>query len=147
MIFFVSSLAPYDLQVYQEKDTALVNFQRGRKNKYVTGFFTVKGVARIFAFKSTPRLTLALLSVAFPEESEVALEYLEEDLKKLEQYRYISKEGESHKLTQHGSETSLSGQNVVQVFCDLWPDRKKAQRQLLEKGLLEITERTRTIYS
>jgi hypothetical protein len=57
MIFFIASLAPYDAEVYKEKDIVLRNFQRGKKNKYVIGFFTIKGVALAKASKSQLEIT------------------------------------------------------------------------------------------
>jgi len=141
VIFFVSSLAPYDPRVYQEKDALLPNFQRGKKNKYVIGFFTIKGVARVFVFRSAPRLALALLNVAYYEEGELDLDIktLEKDLEELKAYGYVAKEGESYKLTRQERESSRSGQDIVQIIYDLWPENEDAQRHLLEKGLLDIT--------
>lgn len=140
VLFFVSSLAPYDSKVYQEKNALLLNFQRGKKNKYIVGFFTVKGVARVFVFKSIPRLALALLNVAYYEEGEAPLDMknLEEELKMLESYGYVAGEGESFRLTGQKRETSRSGQDIVQLIYDLWPENKDAQGRLLEKGVLDI---------
>jgi len=139
-VFFVSSLAPYDTEVYKEKDMMLQNFQRGRKNKYVIGFFTVRGVARVFVLKSDARLALALLNVASYGEGEASLEMkgMEDDLEILEMCGYVVKEGDNYKLTHQGSESSRSGKDIVQVIYDLWPDNENAQTHLLEKGLLDI---------
>lgn len=141
VVFFVSSLAPYDIEVYQERDVLLPNFQRGKKNKYIIGFFTVKGVARVFVFKSAPRLALALLNVAYYEEGEVDLDTknLEEDLETLKAQGYVTKEADGYKLTRQESESSRSGQDIVQIIYDLWSESEDAQRQLLERGLLDIT--------
>lgn len=140
VIFFVSSLAPYDTEAYKEKDMMLQNFQRGKKNKYVTGFFTVSGVARVFVLKSDARLGLALLNVALCEEGEAPLEMkgIENYLEILEMYRYVVKEREDYKLTYQESESSRSGKNIVQTIYDLWSENENAQRSLLEEGYLDI---------
>jgi hypothetical protein len=69
-LFFVASLAPYDSYVYARRDELLRSYQvGGGKNKYVIGFFTVDGVAEVAAFKSSPRLALALLNVLYIQEA------------------------------------------------------------------------------
>ncbi|MEM3759594.1 MAG: hypothetical protein QXZ02_00620 [Candidatus Bathyarchaeia archaeon] len=141
VVFFVSSLAPYNAKVYEEKDVMLWNFQRGKKNKYVIGFFTVRGVARVFVFKSDARLALALLNVALCEEGEAPLRIgdIRTDLEILEKFGYVIKEGENYKLTRQGSESSRSGEDIVQMVYELWQDDENAQRHLLEKGCIDIT--------
>lgn len=72
-IFFVASLAPYDAEVYQAKDFRLKNHQRGNKNKYVIGFFTIQerkndGSIEIFGDEEySTRLTYAVPLTVHPE--------------------------------------------------------------------------------
>jgi hypothetical protein len=140
VVFFISSLAPYDSQIYKERDTSLQNFQRGKKNKYVIGFFTVKGVARVFVFKSKPRLTLALQNVLAQEEGEAPLDMidLEKDLEVLREYGYLAKERGEYKLTKQDSESSRSGQDVADWIYYLWPEEIEEQQSFLENGIMDI---------
>ena len=44
-IFFVASLAPYNKKVYEKQTTAaLKEWQKGKKAKYIIGYFKVQGV-------------------------------------------------------------------------------------------------------
>lgn len=140
IVFFVCSLAPYDSRIYKDRDVLLQNFQRGKKNKYVIGFFTVKGVARVFVLKSAPRLTLALQNISAQEDGEVALDMrdLEKDLEVLREYGYLAKERGEYKLTKQGNESSRSGQDVADWIYYLWPEGIKEQQHFLENGTIDI---------
>lgn len=67
ILFFVSSLAPYNTSVYQKRDTKLRRYQRGRKNKYVTAFFTVEGIAIVCVIHG--RIDMEILTGNIPENA------------------------------------------------------------------------------
>ena len=46
-LFFLASLVPYSQSVYRGNRYFLKSYQKGKKNKYIFGFFKVKGVANI----------------------------------------------------------------------------------------------------
>jgi hypothetical protein len=141
IVFFVFSLSPYNPDVYRERDSKLRAYQIGKKEKYVTGFFTVQGVAQISILKSKPRLTLALRNVAVSEEGEQALsaEDLKEELKTLEEWKYVLKDNDGYKLTLDDCESSRNGRELADLIDDLWPNSEDEQKKLLEKGVLEIS--------
>jgi len=142
VVFFFASLAPFDKRAYEDRDEFLKHYQRGKKNKYVIGFFTVKGVAQVFVFNSSPRFALALLNIRVLEEEGSAPLDIDDIAKELEILRwwgYITKEDGTYKLMrQRATEISRSGQEIIQVIDDLWPDARDAQEQLLKKGFLSI---------
>jgi hypothetical protein len=43
-IYFISSLVPYNSTVYLRKDSGFRQYQQGKMNKYVTGFFEVEAL-------------------------------------------------------------------------------------------------------
>lgn len=45
LLYFISSLVPYDSSIYRNRDSELRRYQKGKMNKYVIGFFTIEGVA------------------------------------------------------------------------------------------------------
>lgn len=138
-VFFVSSLAPYNSEAYRDKDALLRKFQRGKKDKYVTGFFTVRGAAKVYVLRSTPELALPLLNLAFHEgNAHLDMATLEKSFERLEMYGYVVKEGDNYRLTEQGSASSRSGKDIVQLISDSWSDDQNVQEQLLEKGLLDI---------
>jgi len=142
VIFFVSSLAPYDNETYANKDTFLKHYQIRRKNKYVFGFFTVQGVARVTVLKSEPKLALPLLSIAsFQENGEqlIDLDSAKESLDTLERWEYIAREGGDYKLTTQCREIGRSGEEIASELLDKWSNDEKDQATLLEKGYLNIT--------
>lgn len=141
IIFFIFSLAPYNAEVYREKDSRLKSFQKGRKEKYVAGFFTVQGVAQISILKSEPRLALALLNVAKSEDGETLIEEqeIDEELRLLQEWNYIIKDESGYKLTLDDCESSRSGRDIADVISCLWPHSESVKRSLLEKGIVEIS--------
>jgi len=147
VVFFVFSLAPYDPEVYRDKDNRLLNFQRGRRNKYVTGFFTVKDVAKVYVFKSSGRLALALLNIPYHEQGESLLDMksLEKELKMLEEMNYIYRENDKYKLTREGGNFSRSGEDMLSFISEILPGDREDALQLLENGYIMIDSLTNNI--
>jgi len=136
ILFFVSSLAPYDPVVYKARDTMLTLHQRGKKNKYVVGFFTVKGVVQVYAVKSVPKLSLALLNLlTLLEEGEAPIELkdLMSELQILQDMGYVSKTENTYELTDEGGRTA-------QGLSEAWGMQKNEDEitKFLEQGLFSI---------
>jgi len=143
MLFFVASLAPYDAVVYEQKDALLKNYQSRKKNKYLIGFFTVKGVSEIHALQSTPRLALALLGIrVFEEEGEKLFDFsdLNEELRLLTVQGVIKKEGDVYRLSRELEvfRGQRSGEEIADWIGDLWPEDEASQRRLLENGQFDM---------
>ena len=141
-IFFFSSLTPYDPDVYKGDITSLKSYQVGKKNKYVIGFFKVEGVAETFVFKSSPKLTLALLNVwSFQESGKMPLEMKEmgQELSILENYGYICKEESGYRLTREADNKMRSGDELFVAIDEMWPEEDDAREQLLENGYIDLT--------
>ena len=140
-IFFVASLAPYDPGIYKGDITSLKSYQVGMKNKYVIGFFKVKGVAEAFVFKFSPRLALTLLNiVSFQESGEMPLEMgeMRQELETLEGYGYICKEGGDYRLTGEADNKIRSGEDLLVAIDEMWPEDDDAKRWLFENGCVDI---------
>jgi len=140
IIFFVASLAPYDPNIYAKRDELLRRYQVGRKNKYIIGFFTVKSVADVAVFKSSPRLTLALLNIWHMQEGgEVPLDMssLEKELEWLVAQGFAVKRGDSYRLT-YPKEVLRSGEEIVDWIASVWPEDERSQMQLLEEGEIVV---------
>jgi len=136
ILFFVSSLAPYDPVVYKERDTMLHTHQRGRKNKYVIGFFTVKGVVRVLAVRSASRTTLALLSLSsLLEEGEAPIDLgdLAGELQILQDIGYVTKRESNYQLTDEGKRTT---EGLSEVWG--WHESKDEVTRFLEQGLFSV---------
>ena len=136
MLFFVSSLAPYDQAAYQAKDSMLQVYQRGKKNKYVIGFFRVKGIVLVHVVRSAPRLTLALLHLlSLLEEGEGFPELgdLTSELRTLQEIGYTAKKQDTYELTDDGRELAL-------WFSDLLYEKKsdEEKKSFLEEGIFDV---------
>ena len=140
-LFFIASLAPYDAEVYTQDIFSLKSYQVGKKNKYVIGFFEVDGVAEVFAFKSSPRLTLALFCIwSFQESGEVPLEMrdMKQELNILEEYGYICKEQKGYRLTGDADNKLRRGEDLVVAIDEMWPEEENARKRFLEDGFIDI---------
>ena len=140
-VFFVCSLAPYDKEVYADKDAMLKKFQRGKKNKYVFGFFKVQGVARVTVLKSNPKPAALLLGIASYQETgeqPFDLDSERESVKVLEEWGYVAKEGQDYKVTAEDDETPRGGEEIVLKLLEKWSEDEKKQDVLLKSGYLEI---------
>jgi hypothetical protein len=134
VLFFVASLAPYDPYVYARRDELLRSYQAGRRNKYVIGFFTVDGVAEVEAFKSSPRLALALLNVSYMQEAGEApldMTSLKEELEWLMGQGFVVREEGDYKLTRQG-------EKVVSYLDEVWPEDEQSKMRLLGEGKIDI---------
>ncbi len=140
ILFFVASLAPYDSDIYAKRDELLRQYQAGRRNKYIIGFFTVESVADVAVFKSSPRLTLALLNIWHMQEGgEATLDVssLEKELEWLEAQGFAVKEGNSYMLTRP-NEAIRSGEEIVNYIADEWPEDERSKMKLLEEGKITL---------
>jgi hypothetical protein len=147
VLFFVASLAPYDSYVYARRDELLRSYQAGRRNKYVIGFFTVDGVAEVVAFKSSPRLALALDNVRFMQEEGEALfdmTSLEKELEWLVAQGFAAREGSGYRLTRQ-DEVITSGEEIVNYLDEVWPEDQQSQMRLLEEGKIDISNLSGTV--
>ncbi|MEM0212528.1 MAG: hypothetical protein QXM35_07740, partial [Candidatus Methanomethylicia archaeon] len=116
ILFFIASLAPYDPDAYKGRDKLLKTHQRGKKNKYVIGFFIIKGVARVYTIKSDRRLMLALLKLsASLKEDKTVVDFKDwaGEYKILQDMGYVIKRGEAYELTREGFK-------VVFEFNNAW---------------------------
>jgi len=141
ILFFIASLAPYNPDVYKGDITSLKPYQVGKKNKYVIGYFKVEGVAEAFVFKSSHRLTLALLNVwSFQESGEIPLDLREmrQELGILEKYGYICKEEGDYRLTGEADNKIRSGEELLVAIDEMWPEEDDAREQFLENGYIDI---------
>jgi hypothetical protein len=140
VLFFMASLAPYDPDIYAKREELLRRYQAGRRNKYIIGFFTVESVAHVAAFKSSPRLTLALLNIWHMQEGgEAPLDKssLEKELEWLVAQGFAVKEGDSYRLT-CPNEATRSGEEIVNWIADEWPEDERSKMKLLEEGKITI---------
>jgi len=136
ILFFIASLAPYDPDTYKGRDKLLKTHQRGKKNKYVIGFFIIKGVARVYTIKSDRRLMLALLKLsASLKEDKTVVDFKDwaGEYKILQDMGYVIKRGEAYELTREGFK-------VVFEFNNAWNmQRDEDERmKLLEQGLFSV---------
>jgi len=141
VLFFVASLVPYDPYVYARRDELLRSYQVGRRNKYVIGFFTVEGVAGVEAFKSSPRLALALLNVSYMQEAGEApidMTSLKEELEWLMAQGFVAREEGGYKLTRQGEE-------VVSYLDEVWPEDEQSKMRLLGEGKIDIYNLSGTV--
>jgi hypothetical protein len=138
IVFFVASLAPYDPKVYAERDR-LRRYQIGRRNKYIIGLFTVESIAEVIAFKSSPRLAQALLSIwrAEGEKAPLNISGLESELAWLEEQKFIVREGGSYRLTRPG-EAAPSGRDIVDWITGEWAKNERSGIKLLEEGRIAV---------
>lgn len=128
VLFLLASLAPYKYEVYKNMDGALEGYQRGRKNKYIIGFFTVQGVARVNVIRSNPRLAITLFSI-LEDERPINLNEAASELATLVELGYITKKEDSWELTD-------SGVRTVEGIADGLSQQKddSLRQNLLEKG-------------
>ena len=135
-LFFISSLAPHDSAAYQARDSMLRPYQRGRKDKYVIGFFKVKGVVRVYAIRSIPMVTVALLNLlSLLEEGEGILDSrdLTNQLEILAQMGYANQKENRYEITEKGKRVAEELDYVLGVRKS---DDEK--RKLLEEGLFDV---------
>jgi len=131
ILFFVSSLAPFDPEVYRQKNAKLLTHQRGNKNKYVVGFFTVAGVTRVDCIKSVPRLSLVLLTMLEEIKEFIDPGNATNELKALQECGYVTKKGDIHELTDDGKRVAERLSEALGT-----QEEESAKHRLLDDGLL-----------
>jgi hypothetical protein len=94
LLFFVASLAPYDPHVYAKRDELLRSYQVGRRNKYVIGFFTVDGVARVEVFPRDQQSQMRLLEEGKIEVHNISGAVSVEDVKLSNNYKRLKSLGQ-----------------------------------------------------
>nr|MDO8099648.1 hypothetical protein [Candidatus Njordarchaeota archaeon] len=143
ILFFISSLADYDPIAYKARDTMLQTHQRGRKNKYVVGFFTIRGVVQVHTVRSVPELTYALLNLLkLLEEGEppTDLEYLASEYQTLQGMGYVIEKENTYELTEEGKK-------VAEILRDALAMQKTEEDKvkLREEGLFSVEPITGSI--
>lgn len=136
ILFFVASLAPFDPTIYRERDVSLWNYQRGRRNKYVIGFFTVDSITKAYIIKSVPKVTLALLNhLILLEDGKAPFDNkdLKNELETLKTYGYVNEKEGQYELSVDGLRV------VVEIDTAMGMEESEdKQYELLEKGVFEL---------
>jgi hypothetical protein len=137
LIFFIASLAPYNPEIYEKRDALLRSYQVGRRDKYVVGFFKVKGIAEVYVMKIKPRLAYAMLNIYVLLEEGVSpldLKSLRHEVKRLKEYGYITERNGSYEFTEEGLRI------IDGLLEDLSGRTESEQYELLEKGTFEVEQ-------
>jgi hypothetical protein len=84
LIFFYGSLVPYDFKVYKERRTVIAfkEYQRFKKNRYVIGFFTVRGIAVVSVDRNWKISVTSSKGVVLTEEIKENQHFLEHKYRK-----------------------------------------------------------------
>lgn len=135
-LFFLASLAPFNKEIYKDK-RLIKEYQVGRKNKHLIGFFKLDAVAKVDALKSQPNLALALLNFLDKESPLEHTQFLKE-YSKLEELGYIRKEEKGFTLNKNKGDQVTNGEEIIEWIFS-FQESENNIKSIIEKGKIKIT--------
>ncbi len=134
VLFFIAGLAPYDQDIYLNNRADIYDYQVGKKNKYVIGFFTISGFARIRYIRTSLELSTSLLSAYEAYKRDQVVRVSTEHIQELLNLGYVKPQGEGYTLT-NGRDTEFHGLEMAEVLesgCEAYG------YEVLREGLFKI---------
>jgi len=146
-LFFLCCMSPYDNTIYRDRDRKIIDYQKGKRNKYIFAFFTVSGVAEVVISKK--KQTIKVLSGHIDSKLIKKVPSYERDLDKLDyhinDFYLIAGDPRNSALLNHAIRMTkqYDGHNFIltdlgQKLLHRKKDTLRGWRRLDEKGVKEL---------